>query len=68
MKIKGIISLIAIPVVLLFSYFVLALIWKVFDLPPQAEMAEIVQRNFDQYGLWVVFIGALIEGFLLLGQ
>ena len=43
-------------------------IWKLLGLPTDDKMVDIVKGSFEKYGLWIVFVGALIEGFLLLGQ
>ncbi len=44
------------------------LVWKVLNLPTDDQLLIIVREWFVRYGLWIVFISALIEGFLLLGQ
>lgn len=44
------------------------LVWKVLNLPTDDQLLIIVRDWFARYGLWIVFISALIEGFLLLGQ
>jgi membrane protein DedA with SNARE-associated domain len=43
-------------------------VWKILDLPSDEQLLPIVKGWFTQYGLWIVFVGALIEGFLLVGQ
>ncbi len=65
---KEVLKLISVPVALLVIYLILALIWKLLNLPSDDELVPIVKNYFAQYGLWLVFVGALIEGFLLLGQ
>lgn len=67
-KLKKFLSIIAIPLSLLIVYLTVILLWKAFGLPPQTELIEIIKKFFNDYGLIVVFVGALIEGFLLLGQ
>lgn len=67
-KIKNFLKLISIPLGLLVMYFSLLLIWKIFNLPADKEMMLIVKGYFTTYGLWIIFFGALIEGFLLLGN
>jgi membrane protein DedA with SNARE-associated domain len=67
-RMKKVLALLSMPLILLFSYFALAIVWKVFDWPTQEHMIEIVRSFFDRYGLLVVFVGAFIEGVLLLGQ
>jgi len=65
---KNILKLLAIPLTLLALYFSMVILWKIFDLPPLEELEKTIKIYFDKYGLWIVFISALIEGFLLLGQ
>jgi membrane protein DedA with SNARE-associated domain len=67
-KIKEILKIISAPLILLMLYFSLAFLWKIFSLPSDDQMIKIVTGYFNRYGLLVVFISALIEGFLLLGQ
>lgn len=67
-KLKEILKLLSVPVILLVIYLAVAALWKIFGLPSDSAMIEIVKGYFNSYGLYVVFIGALIEGFLLLGQ
>ena len=61
-------KLLSIPLFLLGIYLFLALIWKIFHLPTDQALYEILKGYFGAYGLWLVFFGAIIEGFLLLGQ
>ena len=65
---KDLFKLLSAPLILLAIYLVMALLWKLFNLPSDDQMLVIVKGYFARYGLWVVFISALIEGFLLLGQ
>jgi membrane protein DedA with SNARE-associated domain len=65
---KNILKLLSIPLILLGIYLLTMLIWKALSLPTDDQMVVMVKDYFAQYGLWIVFIGALIEGFLLLGQ
>lgn len=65
---KEILKLLSVPLVLLSLYLLMAFSWKLLHLPDDAHMLILVKEYFAHYGLWVIFIGALIEGFLLLGQ
>ncbi len=67
-KLKHILALISIPLVLAVIYTSVMILWKVFHLPSDAEMLVLVKSYFAHYGLWIVFVCAIIEGFLLLGQ
>ena len=67
-KTKEILKLLSIPLILMAIYLSMYIIWKVFELPTDGQLLPIVKEWFGEYGLGVVFIGALIEGFLLLGQ
>lgn len=67
-KLKEYLKILSVPLGLLAVFLSMSLIWKVFGLPTDDEMVFIVKSYFDNYGLWIVFIGALIEGFFILGQ
>lgn len=67
-KIKNTLRLLSIPLLLLGLYLLLALIWRIFHLPTDKALFEILKGYFNTYGLWLIFFGAVIEGFLLLGQ
>ena len=66
--IKDILRLLIIPFILLATYFIVFLLWIAFDLPPAEELTKIVTNYFNTYGLGIIFISALIEGFFILGQ
>lgn len=67
-KITKILKLLSVPIILMSLYLMMYLCWKILGLPANDQMILIAQNWFRNYGLWIVFIGALIEGFLLLGQ
>jgi len=62
------IKIISIPLILLVIYLSMYLIWGILGLPKESELLLIVKDYFSKYGLYIVFISALIEGFFLLGQ
>lgn len=53
------------PLALLTAYLVLYAAWTVFDLPSRPEIVEAARGYYEIHGYWVVFVGALIEGALL---
>ena len=67
-KTKEILKLLSIPFILMGIYLSMYVVWKLLGLPSDDQLLEIVKDWFAKYGLWIVFVGALIEGFLLLGQ
>jgi membrane protein DedA with SNARE-associated domain len=67
-KTKEILKLLSIPLALMGIYLSMYIVWKFLGLPSDDQLLDIVKGWFAKYGLWIVFIGALIEGFLLLGQ
>ncbi|MDP3725955.1 MAG: VTT domain-containing protein [bacterium] len=64
----NIFKILAIPISLLLVYLSLLLLWKLFGLPSPETLAETAKDYFNQYGLIVIFIAALIEGVLIIGQ
>ena len=67
-NVKEILKLLSIPLTLMVIYLSMVLLWKLFAFPGPEELVNIVTNYFNRYGLWIVFVSALIEGFLLLGQ
>jgi len=67
-RIKEILKLSTIPLVLMGIYLSMIFLWKLFSFPPPEELVIIVSSYFEKYGLLIVFIAALIEGVLLIGQ
>ena len=65
---RTILKIVALPLILLAFYLSLFVIWTAFDLPKDAALVEAITVYFNRYGLIIVFLGALIEGALLLGQ
>lgn len=65
---KEILKLISIPLILVLIYLSMYVVWSILKLPTDDEMLLIVKGWFLNYGLWIVFVGAIIEGFLLIGQ
>lgn len=46
---------------------VLAIVWKILDLPSEEETIEIVTTWLQTYGLWIVLIGSMLESLLFIG-
>ena len=65
---KDFLKTISIPLILVGVYLSMYAIWKILGLPSDDAMLPIVKEYFVHYGLIVVFVSALIEGFFLLGQ
>lgn len=65
---KEVLALLSVPLILFVIYLTLIFFWKLLGLPSDDQMLVVVKDYFLKYGLWIVFISALIEGFLLLGQ
>ncbi len=68
MKLKEYLKLLYIPLSLIVTYFIIIFIWKLIGLPEGDNLVKIITDFFNTYGLLLVFIGSLIEGFFLLGQ
>lgn len=56
------------PITLLILYFSVLLILKLFNLPDEEKIIKMVTDFINQYGLIVVFISAVLEGLLLIGN
>lgn len=62
---KEIIFAFLIVLVLVFSFF---WIWDFIGLPNKDALVEIVKKYFHQYGLPVIFVSAILESILLIGN
>jgi len=65
---KKLIGILSVPCSLLALYLVFWAVWRFLDLPSDESLMATIGDFFSRYGLWVVFISSLIEGFLILGQ
>ncbi|VVB79617.1 SNARE associated Golgi protein [uncultured archaeon] len=68
MKAKEYWKLISIPISLFIVYTIVVLIWNLLKLPVGEELVLITTNYFNHYGLVTVLIGALLEGFFIVGQ
>ncbi len=68
MNFKSILKLLAIPLSLSLVYLTMLVIWKSFHFPEGDDLFNATAGYINKYGLWLVFVSAIIEGFLLLGQ
>lgn len=66
-KLIYLLKIFSVPLIMLAIYLSMVLLFKMLDLPVGNEFVEIIKGYFDKYGPWMVFISALLEGFLLLG-
>lgn len=64
---KNIWQSIGLPLVFLGVFTSLFLLWRILNLPSDEELVEIIRGWFNQYGLWIVLVSAIIEGMLLVG-
>lgn len=68
LSLKNILKIISIPLILLGIYLSMYVVWKILGLPSDEQMLVMVKDYFIRYGLIIIFVSALIEGFFLLGQ
>lgn len=67
-KIKNFLKILSIPLSLMMVFLIVLLIWNLLGLPKDEKLIEITKNWFNHYGLWIVFISAILEGTLILGQ
>ncbi|MBU1039302.1 VTT domain-containing protein [Patescibacteria group bacterium] len=67
-KFKEIIGLLILPIIVLSTYLVVYVIWRLLGLPVDESVANMILEKFSELGLWVVFLGAFLEGFFIVGQ
>lgn len=63
----GFIKKISAPLIFLAVIGSLYVVWWALDLPSQGRLIELSRTYFEQYGLIVVFVSAILEGALLIG-
>lgn len=54
----------SVPIILLGFFLMAAFLYQVLDAPSEQELIESAREFYEQYGYWVVFVAALIEGML----
>jgi membrane protein DedA with SNARE-associated domain len=64
---KSFFKQIAIPLFFLAFAITSYVIWKILQLPSEADLIEIARGYFNKYGLITLLISSLIEGLLLMG-
>ncbi len=65
---KALLKAIALPLTILAAAVLLYFLWNLLGLPSSGGMVETAQSYFQQYGLVMVFVSALLEGLLLVGM
>ncbi len=65
-KHQKILQYIAIPLIAVVFYFILIFIYKKLGLPSPEMIIDWTKKYYEQYGYWVVLIGALAEGALFI--
>ncbi len=55
------------PAVVLAIVAILALVWKLFNLPSDEELVPIIKSYFDTYGIIIVFLASVFESAFIVG-
>ncbi|OGI73080.1 hypothetical protein A3D42_02025 [Candidatus Nomurabacteria bacterium RIFCSPHIGHO2_02_FULL_41_18] len=61
-----ILQYIALPLIVLVFYVGLIYLYKFLGLPSSGEIINFAKRYYENYGYWVVLVGALVEGALFI--
>lgn len=64
---KKYLKIIIAPVVIISFLFLLDFIFKLFNLPSGKDLIPIIKVNFELYGIWLVFISAILESAFVIG-
>ena len=67
-NIKNLLKLASVPITLLVLSLIYNVLWIFFKLPKNDELVSLVAKFLEQYGLWIVFVSAFIEGVLIAGN
>lgn len=65
-KKQKILQYVAIPLIILLLYISVIFIYKFLGLPSSEEIIASTTKYYENYGYWVVLVGALVEGALLI--
>jgi len=63
-----ILKLLAVPLVIIAIYLLLALLEHFFHFSSRDMFLGFLMRQFSQHGYWLVFVAALLEGVLIIGN
>jgi len=64
---KSFFKQIALPLFFLAFAITSYVIWKILELPSEADIIQVARNYFDRYGLITLLISSLLEGLLLIG-
>ena len=65
---RSIAKLLAVPIVIIALYLLLALLEHLFHFSSRDIFLGFLTRQFDRHGYWLVFVAALLEGVLIIGN
>jgi len=57
----------ALPLILLAMVAALYAAWLLIDVPSEQQLMPIARGYFERYGLWTVFVAAILEGLVVIG-
>lgn len=60
-------ELFTLPIIFICLYYFVNFLWPYFGLPSQDKIIIIIQNFFKTYGLWVIFLSAILESIIFLG-
>ena len=64
----AILRLLAIPLAIIAIYLLLALFERTFHFSSRDMFLGFLMKQFSQHGYWLVFVAALLEGVLIIGN
>ncbi len=67
-QVKNLVRLASVPISLFLLSLTYNLLWIFFKLPRNDELIAVVSGFLEQYGIWIVFASALLEGVLIAGN
>ncbi len=56
------------PFTICLFLIVFIVLYRILNLPSPQELILLIEKWFNQYGLWLLFFAALIEGFFVIGM
>lgn len=64
---KKYLKILVAPLVILAVVFLLSQVWKLLNLPSDTVLIPMIKNYFEHYGVWLVFVSAIIESGFVVG-
>lgn len=56
-----------IPIIFLVVFILFVFVWRLLNLPSDDELFKMIRSSFSEYGYTIMFVSAIVEGFIFAG-